>query len=119
MADFQTIVYTKYLTLPIFILLSPLPFPPFPLLQRCLLVLSLPEDRHNPPALAVVHQLDAVDATLKRLGVVWRVSRFIGAKDVRDLTKLFSLARGLSFVKTFFLRKATSALDILVNRQDA
>ena len=56
---------------------------------------------------------------LKRLGVVWRVSRFIGAKDVRDLTKLFSLARGLSFVKTFFLKKATSALDILVNRQDA
>src|SRR6266436_5155079 len=35
-----------------------------------LFVFTLPEDRHHPPTLAVVHHLNAVDAALKWLHVV-------------------------------------------------
>ena len=80
--------------------------------QRRLLVLGLPKDRNNPPTLTVVHQLNAVDAALKRLGVLWRVSRFIGAEGVCNLAKLFGLPRGLAFVKTFLFEKTTAALDM-------
>src|SRR5436190_1357221 len=67
--------------------------------QRSSLVFALPKDRHNPPALTVVHQLNAVDAALKRFRVVWRMARFISTEGVRNLAKLFDSARGFAFVK--------------------
>ena len=42
--------------------------------QGMLLVLALPENRDNPPALAVIHQLNAVDAALKWLCIFGRVA---------------------------------------------
>ncbi len=54
--------------------------------QRVLFVFAFPEDGHHPPTLAVIHQLNAVDAALKRLRIVFIVTRFVGAEDVRDIT---------------------------------
>src|SRR6516162_2151455 len=56
-------------------------------------VFRLPEDSDNPPAFAIVHQLDAIDPAGKRFGIGGIASRFIRAENMRDVAEDFSLAR--------------------------
>ncbi len=74
--------------------------------NRILRILSLPEDRHNPPTLAVIHQLNAVDAALKRFRVVLRMPRFVSAEDVRDIAEALDLPRSLALEKSFLLKQS-------------
>src|SRR2546423_13643613 len=53
--------------------------------ERHLRRLGLPEDADDPPALAVVHQLDAVDAARERLRVVGLVAALVPAPGVGDV----------------------------------
>ena len=73
--------------------------------QRIFLVFSLPEYSDDPPTLAVIHQLHAVNSTLKRFRVVRTVARFVGAENVSNVAKHFRLPRCLLFVKAFLLKK--------------
>ena len=54
-------------------------------------VLGLPENRHHPPALAIVDQLKAVDTSRERLCIVGFVPGFVGAEDVRDVGVMLDL----------------------------
>ena len=82
--------------------------------NRILFVFTLPEDRHNPPTLAVVHQLNAVDAALKGFRVVFRMAGFISAKDMRDVAEPLYLPRRLALEKSFLLKKRAGALNVVV-----
>ena len=84
--------------------------------QRILFVLTLPEDRHNPPALAVVHQLNAVDTSLKRLRIIWSVARLIGTEDVSYLAEHLCLPRCFFLVKAFLLEKWLCPSYVFINR---
>ena len=50
--------------------------------------LVLPVDGHDPPAAAVVEQLNAVDSAHERFGIVVFVARLVCAPNMRDPTKL-------------------------------
>src|SRR5438094_10211430 len=66
--------------------------------------LLLPVNGHNPPAVAVVEQLNAVDSADERFGIVVFVARLVRAPNMRDLTKLLGATRNFLFVKSV-LRK--------------
>src|SRR5688500_8598255 len=69
--------------------------------QRCLLIFRLPVDSHHPPACAVVHQLNTVDAARKRF-VPALVPCLVGTDVMRNVSKLLRLAGYLIFKKAFF-----------------
>jgi len=86
------------------------------LLRRwILLVLALPKDRHDQPALAVVHQLNAIYAALKGARIVGAVARFVGTEDVRDLAEYFNLARRLAFVESLLFKSCACPLNVFIN----
>jgi hypothetical protein len=66
--------------------------------------LMLPVNGHDPPAAAVVEQLNAVDSAHERFGIVVFVARLVPAPNMRDLTKLLGATRNFLFVKSV-LRK--------------
>src|SRR2546423_11897386 len=80
--------------------------------------LGLPEDADDPPALAVVHQLYAVDAARERLRVVGLVSALVRAPSVDDMAVGFDAARDLFFVEALLGEKFARALDVAVNVVD-
>ena len=86
--------------------------------QRRALGLALPVDRHDPPAPAVVHELDAIDAALEGFGVVRLMARLIRAEDVRDVTELLGAARALALEETFRREDGCGALDEVFGRED-
>ena len=55
--------------------------------ERIFLRLSLPHDRHDPPALAVVDELKAVYSALERFCVILLATRLIGTEDLRDFSE--------------------------------
>src|SRR6266481_876596 len=65
--------------------------------NRVLRALVLPVNRQDPPAFAVVEKLKAVDATHKRRGIAWIVTRFVRAPNVSDSAKLFGAPRDILF----------------------
>src|SRR5437588_11756179 len=80
--------------------------------------LGLPEDADDPPALAVVHQLDAVDAAREGLRVVGLVAALIRAPGVDDVAVGLDAARDLPFVEALLGEKFAGALDVAVNVVD-
>ena len=87
--------------------------------QRIFLIFSLPEDRHNPPTLSIIHQLHAVDPTREWLGVSGRMLRIVGAENVSYLPKLVRNAGNLPLIKPFLFEKRTIALNVVVDGKDA
>jgi hypothetical protein len=73
--------------------------------------LVLPVNGEDPPALAVIKKLKAVDAAHKRLGIVCIVTRFVSAPNVGDSAKLFGAPRDFCFVKPF-LKKRLHPRDV-------
>src|SRR5205085_12569535 len=80
--------------------------------------LGLPEDADDPPTLAVVHQLDAVDAARERPGVCGLVAAFVRAPRVDDVAVGFGAARDLFLVEALRREKLARALDVAVNVVD-
>jgi len=60
----------------------------------------LPIYAHDPPASAVVEQLNAVNSAHKRLRIIGVVARFVRAPNVSNAPKLFRPPRNLLFKKT-------------------
>src|SRR5690554_684222 len=57
---------------------------------------TVPEDRNDPPARAVVEELDAVDAPREGLGVRGRVQGLVGAEHVDDVAEAVLTASDLA-----------------------
>lgn len=87
--------------------------------QLVLVIFGLPENSQNPPALSVVHHLNAVDAARKWLGIVLRVTRFVGAEQVRDVGELFRAARDLAFEEPILFQERSRTLNVIVRRHYA
>jgi hypothetical protein len=68
----------------------------------------LPEDCHDPPALSVAHQLNAVDATKIWLLIAWTVASFVRAEDVSNLPEGLCSARYLFFKEALLLEERTN-----------
>src|SRR5260370_6677962 len=81
-------------------------------------ILVLPVDRQNPPALAVVEKLNAVDSAHEWFRIVRVVARLVGAPHVRDLTKLLNTTRDFLFVESIFLENRVSSRDEAFDIQD-
>src|SRR4051812_29423795 len=65
----------------------------------------LPHDGHDPPAFAVVHQLKAVDAALKRLRVLNMVARLISAEHVSDVAVMIDLVGHAALKESFLFQE--------------
>ena len=78
--------------------------------------LVLPVNGQDPPALAVIKKLKAVDAAHERRGIAWIVTRFVRAPNVSDPAKLFGAPRDFCFVKAL-LKKWFRPRDILFDIQ--
>src|ERR1700730_14353030 len=81
-------------------------------------ILVLPVDRQNPPALAIVEKLNAVDSAHKRLRILWIVARLVCAPHVRDLTELLNTTLDFLFVESVFLESRFSSRDEAFDIQD-
>ena len=68
--------------------------------QRVFFIFALPEYCDDPPALSVVHQLNAVDTARKGFFLVLRVARFVGAEEVGDAAEFFGPAGNLTLEET-------------------
>ena len=68
--------------------------------QRVFFIFALPEYCDDPPALSVVHQLNAVDTARKGFFLVLRVARFVGAEEVGDAAEFFGPAGNLALEET-------------------
>src|SRR5260370_37265854 len=90
-----------------------------PLRQRILFVLTLPENCHHPPACSVVHQLNAIDPSLKRFRVSESVARFVGTEDVRNPAKGFEPPCNLLFIKTLLIEERFRSGDVVIDAQNA
>ncbi len=60
----------------------------------------LPIDVYDPPASAIVKQLDAVNSARERLRIVRVMTRFIDAPDVSDVSELFSASGNFLFERS-------------------
>src|SRR5688572_31774498 len=82
------------------------PAGPLQVLRRYRIVgaLGVPEDRDDPPAGAVVQELDAVDAARERLRIRLRVLRVIRAEHVRDVAEALHAAPDLALEETALLQ---------------
>ena len=78
--------------------------------------LVLPVNGQDPPALAVIKKLKAVDATHERRGIAWIMTRLVRAPNVSDPAKLFGAPGDFCFVKTF-LKKRFRPRDVLFDIQ--
>src|SRR5690606_41838113 len=84
-------------------------------LQR--FVLRLPHQRHDPPALAVVHELDGVDAAHRV--VVAGDGALVGTEHVGDVAELFGTSRQLLLGETTFDQERPGSGDVVVGLQEA
>ena len=64
-------------------------------------ILVLPVDRQDPPAVAIIEELKAVDPAHERLRVARIVTRFVSAPNVSNPAKLFGSPGDLLFEKAF------------------
>src|SRR5687768_17217661 len=83
--------------------------------QRTFFVFTLPEYCQNPPALPVVHQLNAVNPAGEWLCIGGRVLRIVCAENVGYLSELFRDARDFPFKKTFFFKEWRVARNVLLH----
>src|SRR5262245_11184548 len=77
--------------------------------------LGIPEDRHDPPPRAVVHELEAVDAAGERLRIFLRATRFVRAERVRDVSERVRLAADLAFEEAILFEVRAGTPDVAVD----
>src|SRR6476659_5585030 len=87
--------------------------------QRVLFVFTLPEHRNDPPALAVVHQLNAVDAAREWLFFVFGVARFVSAEEVGNTAEFFDAPGHFTFKETVLFHESRVPLGVVFGRQRA
>lgn len=76
--------------------------------------LFVPEDADDPPALAVIEELNAVDAAREgRFAGV--VARFIAAEDLRDVAEGFDAAVNGRFEKTVLEEVSAATSDVVLD----
>src|SRR2546421_7415431 len=83
-----------------------------------LYALLLPIDIYDPPAIAVVKQLYAIDSAHERFRIVFAVTRFIRAPDVSDVSELFGATRNFFFEKSVLGKIRFHACDETFYVQD-
>src|SRR4029453_4200430 len=81
--------------------------------------LGIPEDRHDPPPRAGVHELNAVDAAGERLRVLLGATRLVGAERVRDGAERFRLAADLALEEPVLLEHRPGSSDVAVDVEHA
>src|SRR5688572_11826206 len=86
--------------------------------QRMVRGLGRPGDAQHPPALAVVEQLDRVDAAEERLFVRQLLARLESGEYVRDVAEAVHGPGDLLLVGSFALEEAFVPFDIGVRRSD-
>ena len=74
--------------------------------------LSIPEDGDDPVAIAILEQLDGVDAALEWLAV-FGVARFVGGEDMHDIAEAFRGVVDASFEKAIGQRRCGALLILL------
>ena len=79
--------------------------------------LVLPVNGHDPPAIAVVEQLDAVDSAHERFGIVVFVTRLVRAPDMCDVTELLAATRNFLFEESILFDVIAYARDEAVDVQ--
>ena len=77
----------------------------------------LPVDGHDPPATAVVEQLNAVDSAHERFGIVAFVARLVRAPNMRDVTELLGATRNFLFEESILFDIIADARDETVDVQ--
>jgi hypothetical protein len=82
--------------------------------ERIIWALFVPEDADDPPALAVVEELKAVDSTRERrfAGVV---AGFVAAKDLGNVAKGFDAAVDGRFEKTVLEKVGAATGDVVIH----
>ena len=85
--------------------------------NRVLRGLMLPIDRQDPPALAVMEYLEAVDAAHEWGSIVWIMPRFVGAPNMTNPAKHFCSPRYLRLVKAL-LQKWPYPCDVTLDIQN-
>ncbi len=78
--------------------------------------LAEPEDRHDPPARAVVHQLDRVDPARKRLRIARQPPRLVGAERVGNPAVFLGHPVDLDLMEAVGLEHLAHPLRILAGR---
>jgi len=84
--------------------------------NRVLRALVLPVNGQDPPPLAVIEKLKAVNAAHERRGIAWIMTRFVRAPNMSDPAKLFGAPRNFCLVKAL-LKKWFYSRDILFDIQ--
>src|SRR5688500_19735045 len=79
--------------------------------------LGVPEDRDDPPAGAIVQELNAVDAARERLRIRLRGLRVIRAEYVRDVAEPLRSAPDLAFEETTLLQHRPARSRVLLRRE--
>lgn len=75
------------------------------------LCFRLPEDAYHPPAMAVIEQLDGVDATLHGL-LIRRLPRFVRTEDLGQVVVGVYVAGDLPFVDTLAVEDGHGTADV-------
>src|SRR5215203_1301333 len=86
--------------------------------NRDALPLGIPHDGSHPPAVAELHELDAVDAAREGCRA-WFVPRFVGAEDVRDVRELFDPVAHGRLEEPLLQEVRPRPLDVAIRVEDA
>jgi len=78
----------------------------------------VPQDAQDPPAGAVVEELDAIDAAGEGL-FVRSVAGFVAAEDLRDVTEFLDPVDDGGFEKAMCIEVRSRVLDIVVDGEEA
>ena len=77
----------------------------------------LPVDGHDPPASAVIKQLNAVNPAHKPFRIICVLARFVRAPDMRDMSEFLGAPRDFFFVESVLLHVIANACDEAVDVQ--
>lgn len=82
--------------------------------ERIVGALFVPQDADDPPALAVVEELKAVDAACEG-GFASVVAGFVAAEDLSDIAKSLDAAADGRFEETVFEEIGAAAVDVIIH----
>ena len=88
-----------------------------PLREGMAFIFSFPVDAEHPPPLAVIEELNAVDAAREGLGVIFGVAGFVGAPYMSDVVPEFRAIGDRMFKKAFFVKKCLATGSVLIRRK--
>jgi len=77
-------------------------------------IFGFPVDTEDPPALAIIKKLKAIDAARERLGVIFGVTGFVGAPYLSDVVPEFCAVGDRVFKKSFFVKKRLASRSVLI-----